>query len=124
MANIYVGNGSCYNVHRGYFVKQGRVIYEVIGILYLLLRDLRRGKTYNHECREIKMTSSLFRKRVRYIYTIYSRKLPRKYRDQLKRLLAYVLKKKKLPRSFTWGDRRLYTKSILRKAITRGAVIL
>ncbi|RLG80203.1 MAG: hypothetical protein DRO13_04270 [Thermoprotei archaeon] len=69
---IYQGRNSCYSLRERFYVKRIETpgidtISEAVGIARLILRDLRRGYTYDHSCRKIKITPRLFSRRVRYI---------------------------------------------------------
>ena len=87
-------------------------VAEAAAILYLIVRDYRRKKTYeNGSCREIRMTKDLFEKRVNFVYFLAKRWKagPRELRT-IKHLVEFVLKHKRLPR--TEKIRKLIRKAI------------
>lgn len=69
--NIYEGPNSCYAIKEGVYVP-GVGINEktAAGIAALLLRDLKRGYTYDHSCRKIRMTYRLFVRRLNYLIAL------------------------------------------------------
>jgi len=68
MANIYQGRQSCYAKKEGVYITGSRVTpSNVKTFARLIQRDLRRGWTYDHSCRKIKMTKSLAIKRMAYL---------------------------------------------------------
>ena len=105
MRSIYLGRSSAYAVREGVYVKDVRkegidVFSEAAGIAYLVLRDYRRGYTYDHYGKKIKMSRELFMRRLRFIIP-----LARKHgatKSTLKRIYAlvkFVAKRNKLPKS-------------------------
>ena len=97
--NIYEGPKSCYALKEGIYVPGKGVNAETaIGILYLILRDLKRGWTYNHSCQRIPMTPTLFVRRATYLIALCHKHT----RDPVEcryvdKLVHYVLKHKRLP---------------------------
>ena len=68
MANIYQGRQSCYAKKEGVYITGSRVTpSNMKTFARLIQRDLRRGWTYDHSCRKIKMTKSLAIKRMAYL---------------------------------------------------------
>jgi hypothetical protein len=69
--NIYQGPDSCYALHEGIYVAgSGVTPGNVRAFLRLIERDLRRGWTYDHSCRRIRMTPALARKRALYLIAL------------------------------------------------------
>ena len=101
---IYQGRNSCYAIKEGVYVKRIEMpgidtISEAVGIAYLILRDYRRGWTYDHECRKQPMDSELFKKRLRYIATLAKRHGATKSElRRIKKIIRYVAEYKRLPR--------------------------
>jgi hypothetical protein len=68
MANIYQGRDSCYAKKERTYITGSRVTpRNMKTFARLIQRDLRRGWTYDHSCRKIKMTKSLAIKRLAYL---------------------------------------------------------
>ena len=68
MANIYQGRDSCYARKEGVYIIGSKVTpRNMKTFARLIRRDLRRGWTYDHGCRKIKMTKSLAIKRFTYL---------------------------------------------------------
>jgi len=69
--NIYQGEGSCWARHEHVYVPgSGIDAKSARGILALIERELRRGFTYDHSCRRIRMTPALARKRAVYLIAL------------------------------------------------------
>ena len=69
--NIYEGENSCWARHeRVYVPGSGVDAKSARGILSLIERELRRGWTYDHSCRRIKMTPALAKKRAVYLIAL------------------------------------------------------
>ena len=120
---VYQGRNSCFAKKEGKYVRRIEhpgidTIQEAVALAYAVLRDYRRGYTYDadNSCRKIKMTSELFKKRVRYIYT-----LARKHRASkrelkiIKKLVDYVIKHRRLPKTVDGRS----TKAMVKKMIAR-----
>jgi hypothetical protein len=68
MANIYQGRDSCYAKKERTYITGSKVTpSNMKTFARLILRDLRRGWTYNESCRKIKMTKKLAIKRLAYL---------------------------------------------------------
>jgi hypothetical protein len=68
MANIYQGRDSCYAKKEGIYITGSRVTpSNMKTFARLIQRDLRRGWTYDHSCRKIKMTKKLAVRRLAYL---------------------------------------------------------
>ena len=103
MANIYQGPRSCYARHEGMYAPgRGINLVSAPAILWMLLRDLRRGYTYNHSCKKIRMTERLFERRARYLIPLCRKHNRGTARDticsRVERLVEYVLRFRRLPR--------------------------
>ena len=107
--SVYQGKDSCYARREGVYVRRVRrkgidTVWEAVGILYLILRDLRRGFTYRQgDCRVIRMSGRLFARRVSYVPVLAKRHgAGEKELERIRRLARFVLSKKRLPRR-VWG---------------------
>ena len=115
---VYQGRNSCYAIHEGIYVRRLErkgidTVAEAAGILYLIVRDYRRHRTYEQgTCREIPMDKELFEKRVNYVYTLAKRwKAGPKELVKIRRLVRFVLEHKRLPKK---GIKKLIEKAIVR----------
>jgi len=71
MANIYQGPSSCYAKKEGVWVPGSGVNEETLpAFIALILRDYKRGWTYDHDCRRIPMTDDLAIKRLNYLISL------------------------------------------------------
>jgi len=71
MANIYQGPSSCYAKKEGIWVPGSGVNEETLpAFIALILRDYKRGWTYDHACRRIPMPDDLAIKRMNYLITL------------------------------------------------------
>ena len=118
---MYQGSNSCYAINEGVYVRRLRrkgidTIAEAVGILYLILRDRRRGWTYEQgTCRKIEMDDELFEKRTKYVYTLAKRwKAGPRELAKIKRLVEYVLEHKRFPKKGRKKIERLIKKAIAR----------
>ena len=69
--NIYQGEGSCWARHEHVYVPGSGIDERAAsGILALIEKELRRGFTYDHSCRRIRMTPALARKRALYLIAL------------------------------------------------------
>jgi hypothetical protein len=74
MPNIYQGPQSCWARHERIYVPGSGIDARAAdGILSLIERELRRGWTYDHSCRRIRMTPVLARKRAIYLIALARR---------------------------------------------------
>jgi hypothetical protein len=95
--SIYSGVQSCYAVAEGMYVEGGKMdLAKAAAHLYLHMRDLERGYTYDHECRRIKMTPELFEARSKFLVKL-CREQAGTDCDEVERLVNHVLKKYELP---------------------------
>ncbi len=110
--NIYEGPNSCYAINEGIYVPGRGVNLETgVSILYLLLRDLQRGWTYDHSCRRIPMTWDLFVRRARYLYALCRKHTgPLGECERLREIIEYAIARRTLP---PWA------RSLVRLARTR-----
>ncbi|ABL88082.1 conserved hypothetical protein [Pyrobaculum islandicum DSM 4184] len=98
--SIYSGPQSCYAIAEGIYVEGGRMdLAKAAAHLYLHMRDLERGFTYDHECRRIKMTPELFEARSKFLVKL-CREQGGSDCDEIEKLVNYVLKNYELP---TWA---------------------
>jgi len=68
MANIYQGRDSCYAKKERTYITGSKVTpSNMKTFARLILRDLKRGWTYDHSCRKIKMTKKLAIRRLAYL---------------------------------------------------------
>jgi hypothetical protein len=71
MANIYEGENSCWARYEHVYVPGDGVDAKTArGILSLIEKELRRGWTYDHNCRRIRMTPALAKKRAIYLIAL------------------------------------------------------
>ena len=117
MPNVYQGPNSWYARKEGIYVKRIEkpgidTIPEAAAILALILRDYRRGWTYDRRTgRIVRMTKKLFTRRSKYVLTlsknhgatVYERKI-------IANLINHVLTHKSLPKRY----RKLAKKMIVR----------
>jgi hypothetical protein len=69
--NIYQGERSCWaRRERVYVSGRGIDVESARGILKLIDAELRRGWTYDHSCRRIKMAPALARRRALYLIAL------------------------------------------------------
>jgi len=95
--SIYSGVQSCYALAEGVYVEGGRMdLAKAAAHLYLHMRDLERGYTYDHECKRIKMTPELFEARSKFLVKL-CREQGGSDCDEIERLVNYVLKRFELP---------------------------
>lgn len=97
MANIYQERNSCYAQKEGVYVP-GSGVNSRNAPLFIkyILRDLRRGWTYDHYCNRIEMTPELAAKRLRFLVRLArrhsgeaeARKVAKMVREALHRLKA------------------------------------
>ncbi len=99
MVNIYMGRDSCYAKYEKMYVASGPMDFtRAAAHLYLHLRDLERGWTYDHECRRIRMDEELFKSRSRYLVKIcYEHTKDERECERIRELVEYVINKKRLP---------------------------
>lgn len=120
---VYQGRDSCYARREGKYIRRVArpgvdTVAEAAALAYVVLRDYRRGYTYDasNRCRKIKMTGELFRKRLRYIYTLANRHgASKKELKIIKRLVIYVAKKRRLPKTINGKS----TKAMIRRMIAK-----
>ncbi|MCI4407736.1 MAG: hypothetical protein JHC26_01500 [Thermofilum sp.] len=99
--NIYQGQASAYALaEKTYVPGEGVNLETATSIASLLLRDLSRGWTYDHEGRKIPMTEKLFTKRLFYLYPLalkhYGKEEARKVRD----MVLAVFASRKIPSTY------------------------
>ena len=123
---VYQGRRSCYALNEGMYVKRiGRkgidTVYEAIAILYLILRDKKRGWTYEQgTCKRIVMSEQLFKQRVSFVPQLAKfHNAPREVREKIEQIANYVLKNRKLPSYIVWKGRRISVDDIVKKMIAR-----
>ncbi len=123
---VYQGPGSCYARREGRYVKWVEwsglgALRAAAAIARLILRDYRRGYTYEQgTCRRIRMDHDLFEKRLRFlVFLARVHGAPPKVVDAVERLVRYVLRHKKLPKTIKVGDERLQVKSLVRGMYAR-----
>ena len=69
--NIYQGPDSCWALHERIYVPGSGVdAHTARDILASIEKELRRGWTYDHSCRRIRMTPQLARKRALYLIAL------------------------------------------------------
>ncbi|MEL9991044.1 MAG: hypothetical protein QXP98_09395 [Thermoproteus sp.] len=100
-SSIYSGIRSCYAKKDGVYVEPGPMdLAKAAAHLYLHLADLKRGYTYDHECRKVPMGLDLFEARSKYLVEI-CRKQGGRDCDEVEELVAEVLRHGQLPK---WAE--------------------
>lgn len=95
--SIYSGLRSCYARMEGIYVRPGPMdLGKAAAHLYLHLRDLERGFTYDHECERIPMDWDLFEARSKYLVEICKKQNGRDC-DAIEELVKEALRHKGLP---------------------------
>ena len=125
---VYEGPDSCYAELEGRYVKRVGwsgldALREAVAIARLILRDYRRGFTYKQgSCEKIPMTRDLFSKRLHFLVFLARRHgAPEEVVDAVRRLVRYLLRREKLPKTIRVSGRRLRAKSLLRGMYARAA---
>jgi len=119
---VYQGRDSCMAKREGWFVRRIEepgvdTIDEAVALAWAVLRDYRRGYTYDGDsCRRIRMTWGLAARRLRYIYTLAVKHgaSGRELRV-IRRLVEYVLEHRRLPRRIAGRD----VKAVVKRMIAR-----
>ncbi|MEB2836103.1 MAG: hypothetical protein GSR80_000119 [Desulfurococcales archaeon] len=101
---VYQGKNSCYARREGVYVRKARrpgvdTLAEAAAIARLILRDLKRGYTYeNGTCRKVKMSKSLAVRRLNFLKLLARRHgAPRRVVEAVDSLVEYVLREWRLP---------------------------
>ena len=115
---VYQGPRSCYARREGLYVRRARrpgidTFAEAAAIARLILRDLKRGYTYeNGSCRRIRMTRELAARRLNFLKLLARRHgAPKRVARAVDKLVDYVLENWRLPGGAT---RRLARRMIAR----------
>ena len=119
---VYQGRNSCYARKEGIYVRRIArpgvdTVAEAVALAHMCVRDYRRGWTYEQgTCRKIKMSLTLFKKRVRFILRLAKLHGASKHEiNVIEKLVKYVLKYKKLPSTVDGKS----TKSLVKKMIVK-----
>ena len=124
---VYMGHNSCYARREGFYVRRfGRpgidTVAEAAGILHLIIRDLRRGWTYDadRDCRKIRMGKELFVDRANYVRVLARRHGagPRTL-AVIDRLVEYVIASGRLPVTVSYHGRRYRVESLINAALAK-----
>lgn len=115
---IYQGHNSCYAKREGIYVKRVRkpgidTLAEAAAILKLVLRDYRRGWTYDDDCGccIIPMDLELFKRRARYVVTLaHKHGAPKETIEKIEDLVNYVIKYKRMPRQYLRKAKKMIAK--------------
>jgi len=87
--NVYKGRRSCYYRREGILVTHDWQIPDMV------MRDLRRGYTYDHECNVTKMDDDLAKARLAFLVRItgdeLAREKARRYLHELKKEKTFYL---------------------------------
>ncbi|RLG82909.1 MAG: hypothetical protein DRO39_09005 [Thermoprotei archaeon] len=96
--NIYEGPGSWYAIYEGCFVPgKGVDRYTAASIAALILRDLRRGWSYDDRGRRVAMTRDLARRRLIYLIALARKHSgPREMRE-VEEVVRYAAEYGRLP---------------------------
>ena len=123
---VYQGANSCYAMNEQVYVRRIRrkgidTLREAAAILYLILKDYKRGWTYEQgSCRKIRMTKDLFEKRVRFVaFLAKQHGAEGEVLRAIRRLVRYVLRKKRLPRRIRVGRRNVNLQRLVDEALAR-----
>ncbi|MEM3549227.1 MAG: hypothetical protein QXJ23_09520 [Thermofilum sp.] len=96
--NIYQGQMSAYTLAEKVYVPgEGVNLETATSIATLLLRDLSRGWTYDHEGRKIPMTERLFARRLFYLYPLALKHYGKEEAQKVKDMLLAVFTSRKIP---------------------------
>jgi len=96
--NKYEGPRSWYAIYEGVFVPgKGVDRYTAASIAALILRDLKRGWTYDSYGRRIPMTRELARRRLIYLIALARKHYGAKEMKEVEELVRYVLEYWRLP---------------------------
>lgn len=100
MVNIYMGRDSCYARREGMYISSGPINFEkAVTHLYLHLRDLKRGYTYDHECKKVAMDYKLFEARSKYLIKLCREHIKDEDEcEKVEEIVNYVLRKRDLPK--------------------------
>ena len=126
---MYQGPRSCWARREGVFVARvGRpgidTVAEAAGILYLILKDLRRGWTYDPDrsCRRIRMSEELFERRTRYVYTLANKHgASRHALAAIDRLVQHVISEGRLPKRIKYRGKYYSVESLINKVLAKVA---
>ncbi len=124
---VYQGVDSCMARREGWYVRRIEhpgvdTIAEAVALAWAVLRDYRRGYTYDSDgCRKTRMTWALAERRLRYIYALAVRHgASRRELGVIKRLVERVVERKKLPRRVAGRDAKAIVKHMIVRLKTRG----
>jgi len=113
---IYQGANSVYAEKEGMYVKRIEkpgidTVAEAVAIAKLILKDYRRGWTYDEDGSKIPMDEVLFKRRLNYLITLAHKHgaTPSEIRT-IERIVDYVAAKKRLPRQYMKKANRLIVK--------------
>jgi hypothetical protein len=130
--NIYQGQMSAYALAEKVYVPgEGVNLETATSIATLLLRDLSRGWTYDHEGRKIPMTERLFLRRLFYLYPLALKHYGKEEAQKVRDMLLAVFASRQIPSTYARlvrleGEnkdkiiRELMTKRILPMVVTKG----
>ena len=119
---VYQGRDSCVARREGWFVRRIEhpgvdTVDEAVALAWAVLRDYRRGYTYeNGSCKRVRMSWGLAERRLRFILRLArlhgasDREL-----STIRRLIEYALEHRRLPRRV--GRRRI--SAVVRRMIAR-----
>ncbi len=127
MVNVYMGVNSCYARKEGVFVARVKrpgidTVVEAVGILYLIIRDRRRGWTYdqNNHCRKVSMSGKLFAERANYVRVLARRHGAGPHTlAVIDRLVEYVISYGRLPATVSYRGRRYRVESLVKAALAK-----
>jgi len=93
VSNIYVGANSCYARREGIYVPAALPWREkAVRIIQLIIRDLQRGWSYDHDCNPMPFTVEHARDRLRYLVALTKRHDPASY-EHIRSLVRSVLQR-------------------------------
>jgi len=90
-SNIYVGPSSCYATREGIYVPRELPWREKAErIVQLIIRDLQRGWSYDHDCNVMPFTVEHAKDRLRYLAALTKKHDPASY-EHIRALVRDVL---------------------------------
>lgn len=120
---VYQGANSCVARREGWYVRrvEGKgvdTVAEAVALAWAVLRDYRRGYTYDADsnCKKIRMTWEQARRRLKFIVRLARwHGATRRELETIKRVIAYALRHKRLPKTVEGHS----TKAIVKRMVVK-----